>query len=99
MGWTNYRYSVLGAPAPGQPIPGIRNQLHAPGLPGAMVSGIGIVSVSMSWWSLLRRWGSRRGTAAARIISIHVQGGERSAVGERRRDADVVKPGLTGDHS
>ena len=65
-------------------VPGLRDQLHAPRLPGALVPGIGPVHVPVPRRRLLRRRRARLGPAAARPLSVRVQDRRRPALGARR---------------
>ncbi len=68
LGWRNCGHSLLGAQHRWQDIPGVCHQLRASGMPGALVSAVGPVHVSMPWRCLLSGWRPCLGPSGARII-------------------------------
>ena len=66
-------HRLLGAARRRRAVPGLRDQLRAPGLPGPLVSAIRSVHVSLSWWSVLPRRLARLRPAGARSLRISVQ--------------------------
>ena len=67
------RRRVLGATHRRRSLPGLRRQLRASRLPGAVVSAIGPVHVSVSRRRVLRRRRARVGPAGARTVRVSVQ--------------------------
>ena len=81
--------SRAGCGARGRRVPGLRDQLHASRMPGALVRRIRTVHVPVPWRRLLRRRRARLGSAAARPVSIRIQGRRRAALDQRRPIADA----------
>ena len=82
--------SLLGAPRPGRTVSGIRRQLRAPGMSGALVPAIRFVHVSVSRRRVLPGRLARLRTASARAVRVSLQGGERQAADRSRTTADLV---------
>src|SRR5208337_3887837 len=72
-----------------QRIPGLRHQLHASGMPGAMVRRVRTVHVPMPRRRILLRRQACFGTAAASAVSIQIQSRGRQALDLRRPLADA----------
>ena len=66
VGRRDGEHPLLGAAHLGRRVPGLRHQLHASRLPGALVPGVGPVHVPVPRRRLLRRRRARLGAAAAR---------------------------------
>ena len=69
---------VLGAPRRRRAVPGLRGQLRAPRLPGALVPAVAALHVPLPRRRLLRGRLARLGAAAARAVRVRVP---RSATG------------------
>jgi hypothetical protein len=72
-GMATRQHSLLGAADFRRQVAGLRHQLHAPGLSGAVVSAIGIVHVPVSRRRVLCRWRARLRAAAARPFHVRLQ--------------------------
>ncbi len=59
VGRKDRRHPVLGAPAGGRALPGVRHQLHAPRLSHPLVPGVRALHVSVPWRRVLRGRPSR----------------------------------------
>ena len=95
LGWRNCRHPMLGAAGRRQSVSGLRSQLHASRLSGALVPGVRFIYVSLPWRCVLRRRYKSIRAAASRAVSIRAQDRERTALGEGRTDADSGRTGMT----
>ena len=93
LGRPDREHSVLGAPrSAAKPLPGLRDQLHASWMPGALVPGVRALYVSVPRRGLLLRRPPRVGSAAARRFTgtshkvdngqLWIQAGEMPTLGE-----------------
>src|SRR5579862_490302 len=73
-GWRDGEDSMLGAACERGKFSGVCHQLRAPWMPGALVSAVGAVYVSLPWRRLLCRWRAGFRASGARALSISVQG-------------------------
>jgi len=73
MGWRHSRYPLLGSKRERATVPGVCDQLRASGLPGAVVSAIQSVHVSLSRRRLLPGWLPSFRTSGARLVSVPPQ--------------------------
>ena len=80
---------LLGAPHQGRAVPGLRDQLRAPRLPGALVRAVAAVHVPLPRRRLLRGRRARLGAAAAGPLRVRVPGPRRPALGARRPAPDA----------
>src|SRR5262249_49371859 len=87
--------SLLGPSYRGRALSGVRGELRAPGLPGALVRAVTAVHVSVSRRRVLRGRLARVGAAAARVVRVPVRGPWGRALGARRTTADTVEAGLS----
>src|SRR4029077_17760148 len=95
MGRGDRQGRVLGASPRGRPVPGVRRELRAPGMPRALVRPVASVHVPVPRRRVLRRRLARLRAAAPRPLRVRVSGARRRAVGARRTAADALEAGVS----
>ena len=88
LGWPNGGYSLLGQKPGRTEFPGLRDQLRAPGMSGALVPAVQPLHVSVPRRRLLFRWFPRSRSSAARTVPVQLQDRGRKTLHQGRRNAD-----------
>src|SRR2546426_11381261 len=94
LGWADGEDRVLGASNRWRPVPGVRDQLRTPRLPGAMVPAIAALHVPLPRWRVLRGRLARFRTAAPGTLRVRVRDPAGAALGARRPAPDAGGAGV-----
>src|SRR4030095_7410533 len=86
---------LLGSPHRGRAISGVRGELRAPGLPGALVRAVAPVHVPVARRGVVRGRLARVRAASAWPVRIPIPGPRRSSLGTRRTAADPLETGVS----
>src|SRR2546428_187572 len=89
LGWADGEDRVLGASNRWRPVPGVRDQLRAPRLPGAMVPAVAAIHVPLSRRGVLRGRLARLRAAAPGTLRVPGPDPAGAAPGARRPGPDA----------